>query len=195
MEQEQSAVPVPVSVVDDPEPTRKRADAVPYISYKSLICTSRAVRHERVVLRGAGGKTQTVHDLVLAFAGDRDELAHFNMGERRKRVRYQNGKAAKEMMALQMGNLRRVKSDSEFNKTQIGLLTAIRDAQMGVKYGHVHECPKDRYELCSWDWTGHNTDPENPTCSKCSPSVSEVMNPTGHGFERQIVHFGEEPTA
>lgn len=199
----------------------KRSQALPYISYKSLLATSRAVKHERVILQ-SGARKQVAHDLILYFAGDAADLKHYNMGQRSKRIRYATGKAAKVGMHLQMQNLRSAKTDAEFNKIQLALLTAIRDAQMGVKYQHVHECPvpdvapecvecggtgflsdgltaeyrcpfckRTRESKCKWDWAGHSADPEDPTCSGCKTSIGEISNPTGSGFVRQVVHYGE----
>ena len=194
-----------VATVDDPEPPRRRADAVPYISYKSLLCTARAVRHERVTVRH-GAELKVCHDLVLAFAGDREDLAHFNNGARQKRVRYQVGKDAKEGMHLQMQNLRKAKGDAEFNRTQIAFLTAIRDSQMGVTYQHVHDCERKAEECqdcggsgkfanghppCTWSWEGHRTDPQDPTCP-CGSAISDQVRQSGDKLVRMVVHRGEE---
>lgn len=208
---------VRVATVEDPEPPRRRADAVPYISYKSLLCTARAVRHERVTVKH-NDQLKVCHDLVLAFAGDREDIDHYNGGARQKRIRYQVGKDAKEGMHLQMQNLRKAKSDAEFNRVQIAFLTAIRDAQMGVTYQHVHDCERKSEDCqdcdgsgrwvnnpsencgacdgkghppCTWNWEGHRADPEDPTCP-CGTTITDQLSESNGRFIRMVVHQGDE---
>lgn len=179
-----------VQALEDQEPPRKRSDALPYIGYKSLLCTSRAVRHQRVTV-GHGGQRQVFHDLILSFAGGREDLDRDNLGERTKRLRYLVGKHAKEGMHLQIQNLRKARTDYQFNQIQIAFLTAVRDAQIGAVYEHVHDCAKaGAGEPCTFDWSPHVCAPDGPECF-CSPSLGDLnmqVNPP----VRFVIHKGEE---
>jgi hypothetical protein len=207
------------------EPPKRRADAVPYISYKSLLATSRAVRHERLELQGqnAEGKiiNQVVHDLVLTFAGGAEDLKRDNLGERKKKLRYKVGKDAKEGQRLLMLDLRRAKTDFQYNQILVSFLQSIRDAQMGVEYEHVHDCQNAKVqcrecggngadypgegdkpcprckgrgaEPCTFQWQPHLTSPTDPVCP-CNPQLGD-LNTAVNPPTRFVIHNGEEQPA
>lgn len=162
------------------ESPKKLAEARPYISYKSLISTNRAVKYSRVELLAANSdQRQVCHDLILQFAGDHDDLGRDNFGRRTRRIRYASKKLAREGERAFLMELRQARTDFQYNKILISILTAIRDEQIREHlvrdgYTHIHECSAADAEECKFPWGNHTIEAEGSAC-ECSPEVNGVM--------------------
>lgn len=95
-----------------PEDAERRKEAIGYISYRSLLASGRAIK-------------KSGHDLVLQFAGDREDIARANGGKRKRRVRYLAGKHAKRGQSLMLAELREARTDHQYNAILLAFFEAI----------------------------------------------------------------------
>jgi hypothetical protein len=167
-----------ITDLDEKVEPQHRSEARPYISHSSLILTGRAIKRDN----NANG-----HDLILSFAGDHEDLQRANRGERKRRIRCQTKSEAQRTHMLLMADLRKCKTDYQYNQVLIAFLTGVREAQMSRKAGelasgyvHVHQCPTLTEEGgcgCGFEWRAHSQTIECP----CGTSLGDFL-PTGQRF-------------
>lgn len=142
-----------------------------YVSYDRLLSNGRAVYKQRnFVYYSTAGKDPQV-----------GRLAH------------PTGRAAKATVILFFGELRKARSDEEYNRILAKLLAEIRDAwPVNTRTLHVHQCDRGNsgqdcrpnavgVTPCGFDWTKH----EQTEDCKC---VIEIDSTDASGKVRFVVH-------
>jgi hypothetical protein len=168
-----------------------RSEARPYISARSLLVTGRAVKSL------PRRKKEDGYRLVITFAGDHEDLQRASGGRRKVMVRCHAKSDQQRTAMLLLADLRRAKTDHQYNQVIIGFFTAAREAAEkriadSKGYMHVHRCPTQDEGgrcLCAFDWTPHE---QSVSCA-CSPALGDMF--VEDGIERRfVIHDAIETT-